>query len=103
MFLGMTHGAAVCEAEGVDLELLAGVIPETEFAHHYVRRIAAGTFDETAATLSTWSSAFRCFVRQADEAGINDEMPSLMQDWFRRAMKAGLGEQDVSALIKIFR
>ena len=36
MFLSMVHAAVLCESEGVGLDLLAGVIPESEYAHRYV-------------------------------------------------------------------
>lgn len=103
LFLGMTHGVAVCEAEGVSLDLLAEVIPENEYAHAYVRQIYEARFGETAATLSTWATAFESFTRQAADTGINNEMPHLMNSWFERALDAGYGEEDVTALIKIFR
>ena len=85
------------------LDRLAEVIPEGEYARQYVRQIHEARFDETGATLLTWARAFNLFIRQAADAGIDDEFPRLMSNWFQRALDAGYGEQDVSALIKIFR
>ena len=53
LFLGMTHGVAICESEGVSLDLLADMIPGTEYAHRYVKKIHDENFTETTATLST--------------------------------------------------
>ena len=103
MFVGLTHGVAACEAEGVSLDRLVEVIPEGEYAREYVKRIHEARFDETGATLRTWARAFNLFGRQAADAGISDEFPRLMSNWFERALDAGYGEQDVSALIRIFR
>lgn len=103
MFLGVTHGVAACEAEGVSLDRLVEVLPRGEYAREYVRHIHEARFDETTATLRTWARAFNLFTRQAADAGLNDEFPRLMSEWFGRALDAGYGEQDVSALVKILR
>lgn len=103
MFLGLTHGVAACEAEGVSLDRLVEVIPEGEYARRYVQQIYEARFEETPATLRTWARAFNLFTRQAADSGIDDEFPRLMASWFERALDAGYGEEDVTALVKIFR
>lgn len=103
MFIGVTHGVAACEAEGVSLDRLVEVMPAGEYAREYVKKIHQASFDDTAATLRTWAMAFRLFTRQAADSGISDEFPRLMASWFERALDAGYGDEDVSALIKIFR
>ncbi len=83
--------------------VLPEVIPETEYAHSHVEKIHAQNFDEPPATLSTWASAFNAFTQQAADAGIDDGMPKLVRSWFDLALAMGLGEEDIIALIKIFR
>ncbi|MCP4982252.1 MAG: hypothetical protein GY935_17375 [Gammaproteobacteria bacterium] len=53
--------------------------------------------------MSTWASAFNAFTQQAADAGIDDGMPKLVRSWFDLALAMGLGEEDIIALIKIFR
>jgi len=103
MFLGMVHAAVLCESEEVDLDLLAGVIPESESARDYIQKVADGNYTDTTATLDTWATAFESISRQAADTGINDEVPQLMSSLFDRARKAGLGDEDITALVKILR
>jgi len=103
MFLGMAHAAVLCESEEVDLALLASVIPESEHARDYIQKVADGNYTDTTATLDTWASAFKSISRQAADAGINDEVPQLMSSLFDRARKAGLGDEDITALVKVLR
>lgn len=103
IFLGMAHAAVLCEAEQVDLDLLACVIPKSEYAHVYIQKIADGNYTDTTATLGTWATAFESISRQAADAGINDEMPRLVSSLFERARKAGLGDEDITALVKVLR
>lgn len=103
MFLGMVHAAVLCESEEVGLDLLARIIPESEHAHHYIQKIADGNFTDTTATLDTWATAFESISRQAADAGINDEVPQLMSSLFDRARKGGLGDEDITALVKVLR
>jgi hypothetical protein len=41
--------------------------------------------------------------QQANDAGINSELPDLMCDWVKRAQKAGYGSQETAAVIKVIR
>ena len=103
MFLSMVHAAVLCESEQVDLNLLAGVIPKSDYAHDYIQKIANGSYTDTTATLDTWATAFESISRQAVDASINDEVPQLMSSLFDRARKAGLGDEDITALVKVLR
>ena len=103
MFLGMVHAAVLCESEQVDLDLLAGVIPKSESAHAYIQKIADGNYTDTTATLDTWATAFESISRQSVDAGINNEVPQLMSSLFDRAHKAGFGDEDITALVKVLR
>jgi 3-hydroxyisobutyrate dehydrogenase-like beta-hydroxyacid dehydrogenase len=103
MFMAVTHGAVICEAEGVSLDLYAQTLPETEHAHAYVNKIHHEDYLNTTATLSTWATAFHSISRQAIDSGINNEVPQLMSSLFDRALKAGHGDEDVTALFKTMR
>jgi len=103
MFMAVTHGAVICESEGVGLDLYAQTLPETEYAHAYIDKIHNEDFLNTTATLSTWATAFQSISRQALDSGINNEVPQLMSSLFDRALAAGHGDEDVSALFKTMR
>jgi len=99
----VTHGAVICESEGVGLDLYAQTLPETEYAHAYIDKIHNDDFLNTTATLSTWATAFQSTSRQAIDSGITNEVPQLMSSLFDRALAAGYGDEDVSALFKTMR
>lgn len=103
MFMGVTHGAVLCESEGVSLDLYAQMFPESDYAHDYVNTIHNKEFENTSATLNTWGAALQNISKQAHNAGINSEIPQFISSLFDRAMQAGHGEEDVAALIKILR
>jgi len=103
MFMAVTHGAVICESEGVGLDLYAQTLPETEYAHTYIDKIHNEDFLNTTATLSTWATAFQSISRQALDSGINNEVPQLMSSLFDRALAVGHGDEDVTALFKTMR
>ena len=85
------------------LDLYAQTLPETEHAHAYINKIHNEDFLNTTATLSTWATAFQSISRQALDSGINNEVPQLMSSLFDRALAAGHGDEDVTALFKTMR
>ncbi len=103
MFMGVTHGAILCESEGVSLDLYAQMFPESDYAHDYVNTMHKKDFKNPPATLDTWGAALKIISKQASDAGINSETPEFISSLFERAAQAGYGEEDVAALIKILR
>ena len=103
MFAGVTHGALLCEAENMGLDLYAEMFPESEYAHSYVRTIYDEDFYDTSATLRTWAGALDVIHKHAVNSGINSETPAFFASQFEKALKAGYGEEDVAALIKVLR
>ena len=103
LFIGMTHGARICESEGVGLDLLASLFPEGDRARAFAEVIHAGAYNQPAATLNAWYAALRRVQRQALDAGIDHAVPDFIAGVFERAVRAGCGEQDVAALAKVLR
>ncbi len=103
MFAGVTHGAILCESEGVSLDLYAQVFPESDNAHGYVNTMHKKDFKNPTATLGTWGAALETISKQASDAGINSEVPEFISSLFKRAEQAGYGDEDVAALVKILR
>ncbi|NCF26602.1 MAG: NAD(P)-binding domain-containing protein [Gammaproteobacteria bacterium] len=103
LFLGVAHGARLCESENVDLDLYAAMFPEGDRAHNMARVIYADDYENPGATLSVWAGALKRVLSQAHDAGINCEIPDFVTDLFERAIAAGHGEEDVAALVKVLR
>ena len=103
LFLGVAHGALLCESEKVGADLYASMFAEGDRARTFAQVIHANAYEQPSASLAVWHAAFQRIQGQAREAGINCEIPDFAVGLFGRAMSAGHGEEDVAALIKVLR
>lgn len=103
LFLGVVHGAYLCESEDVNVGLYATMFPEGDRARMLAEIIGSGDFTDTGATLTVWEGALRRIQQQAADAGLNGEIPDFTSSFFQRAIAAGHGDEDVAALIKVLR
>lgn len=101
--MGLVHGASLCESEDVAVDLYATTFPQGSWAREMAEIIGADSYSETTATLRVWEAALHGIQRQAIDAGANNEFPEFMSGLFKRAIDAGWGEQDVTALVKVLR
>jgi len=102
-YLGVIHGANICESEGISTAKYAGMFAEGSIAREPVEVIHAGRYDNPGATLAVWDGALQRIQNQAKDAGINSEIPDFIAGFFKRALAAGYGEQDIASLIKLLR
>ncbi len=102
-FAGVTHGANLCESEGVSLDLYAQMFPESEYAQEFVNTMHNQDYENPTATLRTWGAALDVIRKQSSDSGIDEKFPNLVASLFEKAVKAGYGEEDVAALIKVLR
>ena len=82
------------------------LLPANDRAVPLTQAINDGSFDtitEAGATVDVAGSAVTRMRQQANDAGINSELPDLMCDWVKRAQKAGYGSQETAAVIKVIR
>jgi len=106
IIFGSIHGALVCEAEGVPVSEFTALLPANDRAVPLTQAINDGSFDtitKAGATVDVAGSAVTRMQQQANDAGINSELPDLMCDWVKRAQKAGYGSQETAAVIKVIR
>ena len=102
-YAGVAHGAAICEAEGADLEIYASLFAESDTARSMIDIIGKGAFANPPATLSVWHTALRRLQDQARNTGISSEVPDLVASIMGRAAAAGFGEEHVAAIVKVLR
>jgi 3-hydroxyisobutyrate dehydrogenase-like beta-hydroxyacid dehydrogenase len=100
-YLAALHGAGLCRAEGVSVDRLAALYPGDSSSRRLAAVIHAGDFGNPGATLTVWEAAVQRIQDQARDAGINSEVPDLISRFFKRAIDAGYGEEDVGAVIKV--
>jgi 3-hydroxyisobutyrate dehydrogenase-like beta-hydroxyacid dehydrogenase len=65
--------------------------------------IQSGDYTASQSPLRISVEATERIARAARERGINDEVPSFIAGLFARADKAGYGDQEIAALIKLLR
>ncbi|KAB7689987.1 NAD(P)-dependent oxidoreductase [Plesiomonas shigelloides] len=106
--LGALHGALICEAEGLPVAKVCAQFSELSpilggDVAHLGKTLASGDFDHPYASLKTWSAAISRLTGHAADAGIDNRFPRFAADLFEEGVAQGLGQQEVSALIKVLR
>ena len=106
--LGAAHGALICEAEGLSVasfgSQLAGLAPVVGgMVQHMCEVIQSGSYGKAESSVGICAAFFETLAQQAREAEISTEFPAFGQGIFRRAMAAGLGEEEFAALTKVLR
>ena len=107
-WIGICHGAAVCQAEGLDIEAFGETLALLSPAlaadsRHMGMVIANRRYTDPESTLKTAGQDVERLVRHAEDAGIGSEWPRFAAGLFRRAIDAGYGAEEHAALIKILR
>ncbi len=108
MIAGVIHAALECEKSDFPVaeytELLSKLLPVANHQAQYLATtIAQNNFSETEAALRTYAAPMNVWVEQCKEQGINAEFPALINGWLQRAMDAGYGDEEISAIIKVLR
>jgi 3-hydroxyisobutyrate dehydrogenase-like beta-hydroxyacid dehydrogenase len=105
---GFLHGALIAETQGLNVgvfgKLVADISPSFgAFFAHEGGVIESGDFAVTESPLRISIEAIRRILQGSIDTGINTEIPAFLDGLFRRAEKAGLGDQELAALIKVLR
>ncbi|NNK77724.1 MAG: NAD(P)-dependent oxidoreductase [Litoreibacter sp.] len=107
LYAGVAHAARLCEAEGADITLLAKLCQHGPRAPERFEIIAKDAFALNSlydgGSLAVWADVAEHVKDQAQSAGINSGLPEFLSDFYRRAVDAGHGTEDVAALVKILR
>ncbi|MGY0556967.1 MULTISPECIES: NAD(P)-dependent oxidoreductase [unclassified Lysobacter] len=106
--IGFFHGARIAEAEGFPVgkygALVAGIGPTfADFLKYESEVVQSGDFSVGESPLSISVEATERIAHAARARGINDEFPSFASGLFKRADEAGLGGEEVAAIIKVLR
>ena len=105
MFLSLFHSVQICLAEGIPLEQYITVLGEQ--GKHYEKwlceNIQSGNYQETSAPLELWAGGIKQAAQHAEDSHIHAEFPKLAARLFQKAMDAGYGREEVSALFKVLQ
>jgi len=106
--LGFIHGARIAEHEGFDVaeygRIVAGIMPTfAGFLQHEGSVIQSGDFAISQSPMRISVEATKRILETAQTSGIDTEFPAFAAGIFRRADEAGLGGEELAALIKLLR
>ncbi|NVM86620.1 3-hydroxyisobutyrate dehydrogenase-like beta-hydroxyacid dehydrogenase [Variovorax sp. SG517] len=106
--LGFIHGARIAEHEGFDVaeygRIVAGIMPTfAGFLQHEGSVIQSGDFAISQSPMRISVEATRRILQSAQDSGIDTGFPAFAAGIFQRADEAGLGGEELAALIKLLR
>jgi 3-hydroxyisobutyrate dehydrogenase-like beta-hydroxyacid dehydrogenase len=105
---GFLHGARLAESQGLDVAQYGRIVNQISpsfgaFFQHEGAVIESGDFAITESPMRISIEATQRILRSSRDAGLNIEIPGLIASLFERADTAGLGDQELAALIKVLR
>ena len=102
-FMGVFQGLLLCQAGGVELDVFSSTVAVDARASMIADTIHTNTFTDPVNTVKVWKEALHHIQTHAKVLGTNSEVLDFIADKFQRAQTAGYAEEDLAALIKIFK
>ncbi len=102
-FMAIIHAANLCKSEDVGIDDFISLFPDNPDIQHYAKVIHEESFHECTATLQVWGAALQRIQQQGVDANINTQIPDFVASFFKKAVDAGYGEENVMALIKVLQ
>ena len=105
--LGFINGMAMCRAAGIPLDLyMKHVDMANAFLPDEKRRLMEsvrdGRTEETQASVETWAGGHQTIRAVAESLGTDLVLQDAVRDVCQKGLELGLGQQDLSALIRVF-
>lgn len=102
-FMAIIHAANLCKSEDVGIDGFISLFPDEPDTQHYAKVIHEETFHECTATLQVWGAALQRIQQQGVDANINTQVPDFIATFFKKAVDAGYGDENVMALVKVLQ
>ncbi len=103
LYFGVFQGLLICQAGGVGADVFASTVAADERIGMIANAIHANDFGNPSSTVNVWGSALNLIQKQAQKTGAKSEVLDFFDAKFQRAKSLGYGEEDVAALMKVFR
>lgn len=105
-YLAYFHGAAICHALDLPIQLYVDVIADGLPARgatlrNYGGRMAKRNHEEPGATIDVHTACYRHVVDLSEELAVDTALPKFMLDYFERGLASGYGQQELSALFEL--
>ena len=101
--MAIIHAANLCKSEDVGIDDFISLFPDEPDTQHYAKVIHEETFHECTATLQVWGAALQRIQQQGVDSNINTQVPDFVASFFKKAVDAGYGEENVMALVKVLQ
>ncbi|WGV59285.1 NAD(P)-binding domain-containing protein [Brevibacillus brevis] len=107
-YLGFFHAARILEADGLRVDAFGSMIAHVsqvvgDVIKYESEVIQSEKYDNPQSSVNMCMTTVELLMEQAREAGINNEFPLFAQGLFKKALDAGYGHEELSALIKVMR
>lgn len=101
--LGAAHAAAICEAEGIDLQDFTSVAGPRNRGQHILEAIMGGTYANPGAAIATWQKGLQSIQRHARDMELSTQVPDFISGLLAQAIAAGHGDKHIAALFQMLR
>jgi 3-hydroxyisobutyrate dehydrogenase-like beta-hydroxyacid dehydrogenase len=106
--VGFMHAAAICESEDLQLSVFLSLLEDFGFLANVVKMLARmierGDYHfQGWATIDTHDAAAAHIARLCRENGLDSALPQFLSRYFKRAMTAGHGGEELARLYQFLR
>lgn len=106
---GALHAARICEVEGLDINQFARGLQTNDLENlgdalvDLLDRINDNRFDQSQATVKVYADGTEQLLQHAHDSDINPIIAQFVDEIMKKAIAAGLGDEDMAAIIKVLR
>lgn len=101
--MGFVQGAAMCDAEGIAAALEQWVGGVVQGFKRGAERIAARHYGDTTATVEIGALTLDLMSQVAAANGLDQHFPEFLASYYKKAMAAGYGKDDLVAVFEVLR
>jgi 3-hydroxyisobutyrate dehydrogenase-like beta-hydroxyacid dehydrogenase len=107
--LGAIQGALICESVGVPVDEFTSKLVDDlpsivgAMVQDLGERIQSNHFDHPQASLQTWALGAQQSIQLARDSHVDAAFPLFLKEHLQKGIEAGLGSEDLSALVKVLR
>ncbi len=104
--MAFMQGAAMAHAMGFSLEVYFDMVKSRapiilQQCLQRGEKIAARSYEATDATMTVWADTFEGTLAMCRDKGVDDKLPTVVMDHFRRACASGYADSDLAAIFEL--
>ena len=106
-YLGVAHGAAMCQAMGAPLDVyIESLTKYWDFASEgalFLERIKKQDYSVEECEMQVHAAAFSHVVTLSEKLGIDPSLPRVISDSLTRAVNSGFDKSELPAIVEVLR